>query len=131
MSDEVVFTGGSLGFLSKKKKTSKKKKKRKPDAEEADMDSGSKKKSKVAFSDGVPSTHDSSPPPPASANSDSEDELTPFERSHLSKKRSKESRDTAALAEKSHRERVDAFNQGLSTLTEHNDLPRISAAGNG
>ena len=35
-----------------------------------------------------------------------------------------------ALAE-SHRERVDELNNKLSEMTEHNDIPRISAAGNG
>ena len=29
------------------------------------------------------------------------------------------------------RERVDELNNKLSTMTEHNDIPRISAAGNG
>lgn len=32
---------------------------------------------------------------------------------------------------KTHRERIDEFNQYLSVLTEHNDIPRVSAAGNG
>ena len=29
------------------------------------------------------------------------------------------------------RERVEDFNMRLSKMTEHNDVPRISAAGNG
>jgi protein FAM32A len=37
----------------------------------------------------------------------------------------------ASGAAKSHRERVDDLNEKLSTMTEHNDIPRISAAGNG
>lgn len=32
---------------------------------------------------------------------------------------------------KSFREKVEDFNNKLSKLTEHNDIPRISAAGNG
>ena len=32
---------------------------------------------------------------------------------------------------KSFREKVEEFNSKLSKLTEHNDIPRISAAGNG
>ena len=32
---------------------------------------------------------------------------------------------------KSFRDRIEEFNSKLSTLTEHNDIPRISAAGNG
>ena len=35
------------------------------------------------------------------------------------------------LLSKSHRERIDDFNMYLSNLTEHNDIPRVSAAGNG
>lgn len=31
----------------------------------------------------------------------------------------------------SYRDRIDAFNNKLASLTEHNDIPRISAAGNG
>mmetsp|Transcript_60223 Transcript_60223/g.136165 ORF Transcript_60223/g.136165 Transcript_60223/m.136165 type:complete len:133 (-) Transcript_60223:394-792(-) len=30
-----------------------------------------------------------------------------------------------------HRHKVEKFNHLLSTLTEHNDIPRVSAAGNG
>lgn len=33
--------------------------------------------------------------------------------------------------EVSYRDRIDAFNNKLACLTEHNDIPRISAAGNG
>lgn len=33
--------------------------------------------------------------------------------------------------QKTYREKVNEFNEKLSTLTEHNDIPRISAAGNG
>ena len=33
--------------------------------------------------------------------------------------------------EVSYRDRIDAFNNKLASLTEHNDIPRISAAGNG
>ena len=138
MSDEVTFTGGSLGFLKKKKKKKKSKKKRKleeADVEEQQQDGGAEgEKKKVAFSSRDEDRDEDEDPPPTttSPNSDSEDDdLTDFERAHIRKKRAKEARDTAALAEKSHRERVDEFNQGLSTLTEHNDLPRISAAGNG
>jgi protein FAM32A len=37
-------------------------------------------------------------------------------------------KDTLAV---SYRDRIDAFNNKLASLTEHNDIPRISAAGNG
>jgi protein FAM32A len=35
------------------------------------------------------------------------------------------------MSETSYRERVEAFNHKLATTTEHNDIPRVSAAGNG
>lgn len=35
------------------------------------------------------------------------------------------------LAAKPYRERVEEYNLKLSKLTEHNDIPRVSAAGNG
>ena len=35
------------------------------------------------------------------------------------------------MSQSSYRERVEAFNHKLATLTEHNDIPRVSAAGNG
>lgn len=47
------------------------------------------------------------------------------------KKIEKEKRDAEKLAQKSFRDRIDEFNQKLSKLTEHNDIPRVSAAGNG
>jgi len=35
------------------------------------------------------------------------------------------------MSQSSYRDRVEAFNHKLATLTEHNDIPRVSAAGNG
>jgi len=43
----------------------------------------------------------------------------------------KEKRDAEKLSKQSFRNRIDEFNQKLSKLSEHNDIPRISAAGNG
>lgn len=36
-----------------------------------------------------------------------------------------------SMVEKTHRERVEEFNALLASMTEHNDIPRCSAAGNG
>mmetsp|Transcript_4927 Transcript_4927/g.10409 ORF Transcript_4927/g.10409 Transcript_4927/m.10409 type:complete len:109 (-) Transcript_4927:123-449(-) len=60
-----------------------------------------------------------------------EDGLTDAERRALKFKQAAERRDLEKVGERSHRERVEAFNSHLSTLTEHNDIPRVSAAGNG
>lgn len=35
------------------------------------------------------------------------------------------------LIETPYRERIEAFNNTLASMSEHNDIPRISAAGNG
>ena len=42
-----------------------------------------------------------------------------------------ESREVEKVAKKSYRERIDEFNNSLASTTEHNDIPRVSAAGNG
>ena len=35
------------------------------------------------------------------------------------------------MIETPYRDRIESFNQKLSSVTEHNEIPRISAAGNG
>ena len=35
------------------------------------------------------------------------------------------------LTATTHREKVEKFNAKLATMSEHNDIPRVSAAGNG
>ena len=63
---------------------------------------------------------------------DEEDEfLTESQRKHRRRKLELESRDANSLVKSSYRERVEDFNNRLASLTEHNDIPRISAAGNG
>ena len=63
---------------------------------------------------------------------DSEDEfLTPSQLAHKKKARAKEidiAKDRAAI---SYRQRINEFNKKLASTTEHNDIPRVSAAGNG
>jgi len=59
------------------------------------------------------------------------DDLTEAERRHKKRAVAKRQEEVAKSVEKTHRERVDAFNEKLGSLTEHNDVPRISAAGNG
>lgn len=59
------------------------------------------------------------------------DDLTEAERRHKKRALQKRKDEVAKVVEKTHRERVDEFNDQLGSLTEHNDIPRISAAGNG
>jgi protein FAM32A len=60
-----------------------------------------------------------------------EEFLTEAQRRHKQRKMELESRDIKKLTEVSYRDRVENFNAKLSKMTEHNDIPRISAAGNG
>ena len=96
----------------KKKKKSKKDKKRKAEeVEEAD-------RAEAAAAD-------------SDESDDEYSDMTAAEKSAAKKKRLRETNEIAQVAGKSHRERVDEYNAKLGQLTEHNDLPRISAAGNG
>ena len=95
------FMGGSLAFKGDKKKKKK-----------------VKKKSKT-------SKHKQETQPAV------DDDLTEAERKALTRKQVQERKEMEKLASKSHRERVEEFNEKLSNLTEHNDIPRVSAAGNG
>lgn len=60
-----------------------------------------------------------------------DDGLTETQRRHIARQKEREKNNIKNMVSKSHRERIDEFNQYLSVLTEHNDIPRVSAAGNG
>jgi protein FAM32A len=60
-----------------------------------------------------------------------EEYLTPAELRYRQKKAEIDSRAIKKITQLSHRERLEQFNQKLASTTEHNDIPRISAAGNG
>lgn len=96
------FTGGSLSFKGEKKNTKKK-----------------KVKSKHSLKD------DTKIDAPSNVN-DVEAELTEAERKALKRKQERERKELEKVAGKSHRERVEEFNDKLSKLTEHNDIPRVS-----
>lgn len=53
------------------------------------------------------------------------------ERKYKKRRLQKEKVEITEAVKKTHREKVEELNQKLATLTEHNDIPRISAAGNG
>lgn len=57
--------------------------------------------------------------------------LTEAQRRHKQKKIDLEDKMSKELVQTSYRDRIEKFNNRLATTTEHNDLPRISAAGNG
>ncbi len=57
--------------------------------------------------------------------------LTESEKRFKKRKLEQMKQDAAKMANVSYRQRVEDFNAKLAQLTEHNDIPRISAAGNG
>ena len=60
-----------------------------------------------------------------------QDYLTEAQKKHNQKMLEKQEKDAKKLSSTSFRDRIDEFNSKLSRMTEHNDIPRISAAGNG
>jgi protein FAM32A len=59
------------------------------------------------------------------------DGLTDTERKAQRRRLERERMDAEKIAQKSHRERIEEFNTKLASQTELNDIPRVSAAGNG
>ncbi len=109
-----AFLGGALSFKGAKKKSKKKKK--------------SKSKHKLKDERDVAQVTRSSPP---SDEDDVDDEMTEAERKALKFKRRRQQEESKKIAQLSHRERVETLNEKLGNMTELNDIPRVSAAGNG
>ncbi|GKY92389.1 hypothetical protein MPSEU_000209900 [Mayamaea pseudoterrestris] len=117
MTTSSSFTGGALSFKGDKKAKKK------------------KSKSKHDHSSNFDDKLDVLPPSASGALTSSpnneDDNLTEAERKALRRKRKREHQELEIVAKKSHRERIEEFNQALASVTEHNDIPRVSAAGNG
>jgi protein FAM32A len=67
----------------------------------------------------------------SAARATADDYLTPAQKRFRLQKQAQEEKRVKELVKKTHRERVEEFNSQLASMTEHNDIPRISAAGNG
>ena len=104
-----TFMGGKLSLKGDKK--SKKKKKKSSAKHELDRAS---RREKVG-----------------AAPSSDDDELTEAERRSRKVKQRALEKDLKKATSKSHRDRVEEFSTKLGKLTELNDIPRVSAAGNG
>jgi protein FAM32A len=128
-----VFVGGSLSFKGDKKAKKKNKSKAKHSVKSPTTDPESI--SRAAAAGGANDADDAAvdgmttPRAPASHDEDNllEADLTEAERKALTKRRERELQELAVLATKSHRERVEEFNEKLASLTEHNDIPRVRA----
>lgn len=59
------------------------------------------------------------------------DVLTDAQKRYKQKKIEMEAKEVKKQTAVSFREKIEKFNNQLSSMTEHNDIPRISAAGNG
>ncbi|AQK67799.1 uncharacterized protein LOC100382807 [Zea mays] len=53
------------------------------------------------------------------------DHLTPAERRYIEQKRKIDMQKLAKVANKSHRDRIQDFNQYLANLSEHYDIPKV------
>ena len=115
-----TFIGGKLSLKGDKKKKAKKKKKSK-----------AKYDTTGTGADRNHDQHNDEATLEFQPLADEDDDLTEAERRAMRFKSEKEMRDLEKVAKLSHRERIDEFNSKLSELTEHNDIPRVSAAGNG
>lgn len=109
--DGPAFMGGSLNFKGskkKKKKSKKKEKKKKREREEQSLSSA------------------------AVIDLGSDEDLTEAEkRAKKFRREITDKKELEAIGGISHRERIENFNTKLGSMTEHNDIPRVSAAGNG
>mmetsp|Transcript_5676 Transcript_5676/g.6296 ORF Transcript_5676/g.6296 Transcript_5676/m.6296 type:complete len:117 (-) Transcript_5676:358-708(-) len=111
--------GGALSFKGDKKKLKKRSKKTKKSIDKMNEERD---------------YHDTIENIPAESvpyDNDDDDELTEAERKALKFKKQRQKEDSEKIAQKSHRQRVEELNEKLGSMTELNDIPRVSAAGNG
>jgi protein FAM32A len=125
-----VFVGGSLSFKGDKKAKKKKAKGAKHTLDKKSPTTSNRddlhatvdaEEEAISFADEAASRDKSSSQSPSLLEAD----LTDAEKKALKKKREREAQELASLAKKSHRERVEEFNEKLASLTEHNDIPRV------
>jgi protein FAM32A len=114
--------GGKLRLKGEKKKEKKEKSGGVKRSLEEDENDGEQRKSSTTTS-----------PEGSGPVVDTSSILTEAQKRHMAKKVKRESAKggAAEIIKTTYRERVENFNMKLSTLTEHNDIPRVSAAGNG
>ena len=100
----------------------KKKKKNKRSREERD---------EATISDTTQDNNNSTDATTTSVTTDPDEYLTESQRKFEQKKRKAELAKAKEVIGTTYRDRVEQFNYDLSVMSEHNDIPRISAAGNG
>ena len=127
-SSKPIVIGGKL----KLKGSSVAGKKRKvEDGESAGKTSSSSSSATTTATTSSSSSSPSASAAAAAALSKADSFLTDAQRRHKQKKLELEAKEAKHLVQTTYRDRIEDFNYRLATTTEHNDIPRISAAGNG
>jgi protein FAM32A len=123
----TAFIGGSLSFKgddnSKRKTDKKKKNKKKAHKKENDVKHNLTNKATTITTSTTSSGHDDTIN--ATINDIDYDDLTEVERRTMERRMERENIELRTAVLKSHRERVEEFNEKLSSQTEHNDIPRV------
>lgn len=132
------MVGGALkmkgGLPGKKTKKKKSKKRRRAEREKLDLrserDSGDDGTATGGAGRAAQDGADDAEPALGSGPGP-DDALTETEQKHKRRLKERVQDEVRRHGRMTHRERVEEMNYKLSTLTEHNDIPRVSAAGNG
>lgn len=117
-----AFIGGALMLKGDKKKSKDKKSKKRKQ-----RDGATTKETEQAIDDHQDVNHTSTTDN-ITAQAPSilyEDDMTEAERKASKRKLEREKVDISKIVSKTHRERVEEFNEKLSSLTELNDIPRV------
>jgi protein FAM32A len=112
------FVGGALSFKGDKAKIKKKKRRVKHELKQQTTESTMTTQTNEQLNVNTSSSIE-------------EEGLTDAEKRALRRRLERERIDAEKIAQKSHRERIEEFNTKLASQTELNDIPRVSAAGNG
>ncbi|KAL7531113.1 hypothetical protein ACHAXR_003854 [Thalassiosira sp. AJA248-18] len=118
------FTGGKLNLKGDKKKKKKSKKSKHRLGESSELDVAAKSQEEPHKDESVDDKKEHH-------GSSDDESLTAAEKRARKFKQQRERVEMEQVGSMSHRERVEQFNEKLGQLTEHNDIPRVSAAGNG
>ena len=114
--------GGKLKLKGASDKKKKRKKRQREEEEELGNKSDGTKETLSSYKDNNTDEDE---------QNDSDSFLTESQRKFEQKRRKAELANAKKIVKKSYRDRVEEFNHSLSVMSEHNDIPRVSAAGNG
>ena len=124
MSSKPVVIGGKLKFKSKGSK---------PKAVAVQSTTSETSSSSSSSLNNNSSNNNNNVNSKRSRDEEEEDltHLTESEKRFRMSKIEKEKKDIKKLVKQTYRDRLNDFNEKLSKQSDHNDIPRVSAAGNG